>query len=207
MLWIILWKRPSLLTMEGVSGESRQLEEMINSSVAFTLTYPCKRPNYLLLALWLIIQICSKKGQSRCNKEHERGKNKVPYSVVCNPNTWTTDSSAMCISTVLTRNTINSTYTRLDLPIGSTTLRKINRAQHHGGRCWEGVSRRNHCRRKWQFSGMGKYGTHIPISICRLLESPFDIALMCTYCFIFQRGWRCRGFSLKTHFSLINNDP
>lgn len=35
-LWIIVWKRPSLLTIEGASGEGKQLEEMINSSVAFT---------------------------------------------------------------------------------------------------------------------------------------------------------------------------
>lgn len=178
MLWIILWKRPSLLTMEGVSGEGRQLEEMINSSVAFTSTYPCKRPNYLLLGLWLIIQTCSKKGQSRCNKEHERRKNKVPYSVVCNPNTWTTDSSAMCISTILTRNTINSTYTRLDLPIGSTTLRKINRAQHDGGHCWEGVSRRNHCRRKWQLN-----------SYSHLHLQTFRISL-----------WHCSNVYLLFHF-------
>ena len=152
MLWIILWKRPSLLTIEGASGEGRQLEEMINPSVAFTSRHPCKRPNYLLLGLWLIIQTCSKKGQSRGNKEHERKKNKAPYNVVCNPNIWTTDSSAMCIPTILTRNTVNSTYIWLDLPIGPITLRKINQAQRDGGCCWEGVSRRNRCRWKWQLN-------------------------------------------------------
>lgn len=150
MLWIILWKRLSLLTIEGASGEGRQIEQINNSSVPFTSTYPCKRPNYLLLGLWVVIQTCSKKGQSGCDKEHER-KNKVPYNVVCNPNTWTTDSSAMCLPTILTRNTINSTYMRLDLPRGSIILRKINRAQRDGGCCWEGVSRRNHCRWKWRW--------------------------------------------------------